>query len=87
MTPKKAESLSMTPKQWIIGVVVAAVSMLGAAQAFVYPRSEGEKTEKRVITLEARVDSREDRFEDILRSIDGRLSNLEGRFGVEKANQ
>lgn len=38
--------------EWIVATVVAAIAMIAYVHQFVYPRSEGEKLEKRVDLIE-----------------------------------
>lgn len=42
----------MKPLTWIIATAISAVMMISYVHAFIYPRTEGEKLEQRVRTLD-----------------------------------
>ena len=43
---------AMKPWQMVAGTTIAAITMIGAVQAYIYPRTEGEKLEVKVEKLD-----------------------------------
>ena len=74
--------------QWMVAVILSAlglgISMISFGVGYTYSRVEGDKLGQKVTTLEQ--DAKSDRKEmaKVLRNIDSRLSNIEGRLGAKK---
>jgi hypothetical protein len=59
--------------EWIVATVVAAVAMISYVHQFVYPRTEGEKLEKRVDLLD-------EHYRDDVKGVRERLDQIMDRL-------
>jgi hypothetical protein len=71
--PPTGSDSSPSWTSWIVATVAAAIAMISYVHQFVYPRTEGEKLEKRLERVE-------DQYREDIRTIRDRLDTLVERL-------